>query len=99
MLFVNCLCRSFRSEEAMYRSAEQRYLALQGRVEGQQGDLLKLQARAACRMLAECATCVCVCLVMQEVHALSFAPFTPAHLLCRISCSRQRPSMRGGWPG
>ena len=34
----------FRSEEAMYRSAELRYGALKERVEGQTGDLQKLQA-------------------------------------------------------
>ncbi|KAI3438144.1 hypothetical protein D9Q98_000585 [Chlorella vulgaris] len=35
----------FRSEEAMFRSAEQRYASLKETVEGQQGELQKLQER------------------------------------------------------
>ncbi|KAL4857290.1 RGS1-HXK1-interacting protein 1 [Chlorella vulgaris] len=38
----------FRSEEAMFRSAEQRYASLKETVEGQQGELQKLQASDGC---------------------------------------------------
>ena len=54
----------FRSEEAMFKSAEQRYAGLKEKAEGHNGELQKLQASTAvtqvhapCCLLSACAMC------------------------------------------
>ena len=77
----------FRSEEAMYRSAELRYGALKERVEGQTGDLHKLQASTGgsrgCRLGARAGSC------WAGLGWLGWSSSSTLHTLDSQSCRRR----------